>query len=255
MSLHKNLMLSTLVAASMLPALGYTQAAIPIQSSGALIVVPASGEVRRANDQAMVTFTLEEQDKDKAAAASRVNARMKQGSDIVKATDPQAQLKTRGYYTYPVYADEPISPQPRSASKPRQPIGWRVGQSLEVTTVNLAGLPKTVAAAQRILAVNGIQFSLTEASVKKADDQRIAAAYRNLTERIVAVATAMGRNPADAVLDTVDFEASGAYAPAAAPKAMMRAAAMQDAAQVEEPSFEPGETSLSMQVVGKVRFK
>jgi hypothetical protein len=35
----------------------------------------------------------------------------------------------------------------------------------------------------------------------------------------------------------------------------MRAASMNDAAPVEEPSFEPGETTLNMRVVGKVRFK
>ena len=29
------------------------------------------------------------------------------------------------------------------------PIGWRVGQYLEVKTTNLAGLPKTTAAAQK----------------------------------------------------------------------------------------------------------
>lgn len=255
MPLHKNLLLSTLVAASLMPLAAQAQTLAPIQSSGALIVVPASGEVRRPNDQATVTFTVEEQDKDKAAAASRVNAKMKQGGDIVKGADPQAQLRTRGYYTYPVYPDEPVQPQPRTTGKPRQPIAWRVGQTLEVTTVSLVNLARTVAAAQRVLAVSGIQFSLTEASVKKADEQRIAAAYRNLSERIAAIAAAMGRNPADAVLDTVDFEASGAYAPSAAPKAMMRSAAMQDAVQIEEPSFEPGETSLSMQVVGKVRFK
>jgi predicted secreted protein len=67
----------------------------------------------------------------------------------------------------------------------------------------------------------------------------------------------MGRKVGDAVLDTVDFEGSGNYAQReqayAAPMAMRMKAA--DAVEVAEPSFEPGETTLQMQVVGKVRFK
>lgn len=223
-----------------------------VQTSGTLVVVPASGEVKQANDEARLTFSIEEQDKDKALAASRVNQKMKQGMDIVRREDPQAVLTTRGYYTYAVYPED----QPRTAStKPRQPIGWRVGQSLEVKTTNLNGLSKTVASTQRVLALNGINFGLTEATEKRLDAQRIDVTYKNLTERIASIARAMGRNPADAVLDTVDFEGSGNYVPqnAAAPK-MMRSA-MADSASVEEPSFEPGETTLTMQVVGKVKFR
>ena len=224
-----------------------------VQTAGTLVVVPAYGEVKHVNDEARITLMIEEQDKDKAAAASRVNQKMKQGAEIVKREDPQAILKTRGYYTYPVYPED----QPRPNNKLRQPAGWRVGQYLEVTTTSLGNLPKTVAAAQKILALNGLQFGLSDATARQLDQKRIDATYRNLTERIAAIAKAMGRNAADAVLETVDFEGSGAYAQNEAAPQMksMSAAAMQQAAQVEEPSFEPGETALQMRVVGKVKFK
>ena len=228
------------------------QAQPAAQTSGTLVIVPGYGEVKQANDEARATLMIEEQDKDKAAAASRVNLKMKQGTDIVRKEDPQAVLKTRGYYTYPVYADDPV--QPRQSNRSRQPVSWRVGQYLEVTTSNLAGLPKTIAAAQRILALNSLHFGLTEATSRKLEEQRIASAYRNLTDRVAAVAKAMGRNPSDAVMETVDFEASGAYAQDAAPTAKAMRAPM-EAMQVEEPSFEPGETTLGMRVVGKVRFR
>jgi predicted secreted protein len=230
----------------------FAHAQPPLQTSGTLVVVPASGTVKHANDEATLTFMVEEQDKDKAVAASRVNQKMKQGSEIVKKSDPDALLKTKGYYTYAVYPDA----QPRSSSsKPRQPIGWRVGQYLEVKTGNLKNLPKMTAAAQSVLALNGIHFGLAEATAKKMDAQQIAATYQNLNERIVAIAKAMGRNPNDAMLETVDFEGSGNYVPQnmSAPKMMRAAVAEADA--VEEPSFEPGETSLTMRVVGKVRFR
>jgi uncharacterized protein len=228
-------------------------AQVPLQTAGTLVIVPAYGEVRQANDEAHVTLMVEEQDKDKAVAASRVNQKMKQGIEIVKREDPQAKLSTRGYYTYPVYPDDQL----RQNHKPAQPASWRVGQYLEVVTTNLGALPKTVAAAQRLLALNGLQFGLTEAASKKLDQKRIEATYRNLTERIAAISTAMGRNIADTTIDTVDFEASGAYAPqeGASLKTMMRPAAMPAATPVEEPSFEPGETTLHLRVVGKIRFR
>jgi len=137
----------------------------------------------------------------------------------------------------------------------RQPSGWRVGHYLEVKTSNLAGLPKLVAATQRTLAVNGLQFGLSDTTAKKLDAQRIEATYKNLTERIASIARAMGRNPADAVVDTVDFEGSGNYAQEAAAPKMMRASMAADTSSVEEPSFEPGETTLTMRVVGKVKFR
>lgn len=227
----------------------FAQTRIP--SSGTLVIVPAFGEVRQANDQAVLTLMVEEQDKDKAVAASRLNQKMRQGMDIVRKADAQAILTTRSYYTYPVYSEEPLRP----ANKARQPSGWRVGQYLEVKTSNLAGLPKTVAAAQSVLAVSALQFGLADATAKKLDALRIAETYKNLTERIVSIAHAMGRNPADAVLDTIDFEGSGNYAQEVVAPKMMRAAMSADAAPVEEPSFEPGETTLSMRAVGKVRFR
>lgn len=225
----------------------------PAQTSGTLVIVPAYAEVKQANDEAHVVFSIEEQDRDKVLAASRANQKMKQGVEILKREDPLGVLQTRGYYTYPVYADE----QPRPVGKQRQIIGWRVGQYLDMKTSAVERLPKTVAAAQKILSLNGVQFGLSEAATKKLDAKRIEAAYGNLGERIAAIAKAMGRNPAEAVIETVDFEASGAYAQneAVAPRAAMFAAGAESKVQVEEPNFEPGESILRMQVVGKVRFK
>lgn len=238
-------------------------AAVPAfaqSTSGTLVIVPATGEVVHANDLAVATFGVEEQDKDKALAASRINQKMKDGVAILRAADPQASLKTQGYYTYPVYAEQPrnlsgalIQPAPKPVI-----VGWRVGQYVQVKTMNLAALPKTVAAAQALLSFNSINFGLAPATVKKVDEERIAATYANLNERIASIATAMGRSRADAVLDTVDFEATGRYAvEGQAPESanFYRSAPAPAPTPVAEPSLEPGETTLQMNLVGKVRFK
>jgi uncharacterized protein YggE len=163
--------MKSLAAAAALAVAGIASAQT-LPTNGALVVVPAFGEVKHANDQAVVILAIEEQDKDKTAAASRVNQKMKQGAELVKKADPQASLKTQGYYTYPVYPDERPLPNGQPP-KVRVPTAWRVGQYLQVTTTSLDKLPKTVAAAQGILTLNGIQFGLTPETTKQLDDQRI----------------------------------------------------------------------------------
>lgn len=226
-------------------------------TAGTMVVVPAFGEVTHPNDEALAHFMIEEQDKDKTVAASRVNQKMKQGTEIIRREDPQAKLKTYGYYTYPVHSE--IRPLPNGTMPKANIVGWRVGQYLEVKTKNLDGLPKTTAAAQKLLGLNGLNYGLSPETTKKLDEQRIAVTYRNLSERIASIAKAMGRQPAEAVIDTVDFEGSGNYAggPQQAEVSSMRAMKGQaaDAGQVPEPSFEPGETTLQMRLVGKVKFK
>jgi uncharacterized protein YggE len=224
--------------------------AYAVQTNGAEIKVAASGEVIAPNDQALVTLTIEEQDKDKASAASRVNQKMNKGIDLVKKNDGQAVLKTQGYFTYPVYSET----EPR-AGQSRQIVGWRVGQSLAVTTTNIANLSKTVAAVQGTLALNGIQFSLSPATQKKQDAALIEDAYKNLIGRVEVIARAMGRNPQDAVLDTVNMVAEGGGDVMPRAYAMRAEAAMAKDMAVVEPSFEPGESVLTMEIVGKVKLK
>lgn len=233
-----------------------------VPTTGTLVIVPAFGEVRHVNDEATVVFSVEEQDKDRALATARVNQKMKQGTEIVRREDPQAELKTVNYYTVPVYPEVPDGPRPLSAQAQaarRIPIGWRVGQSLEARTRNLANLPKTVAASQKVLNLAGIDYHLSPGLTKQLDDERIAATWRNLNERIASIARAMGRSVNEAVVDTVDFEGSGNYVQNYAPMAqrvtVTGSAVRKQEESMPEPSFEPGETTLQMRLVGKVRFR
>jgi uncharacterized protein YggE len=258
MSLPKSILVASLVLAADAGAQTLPAPASAPSTAGTMVIVPANGEVRHANDQATVTFAVEEFDKDKAAAAARVNRKMKEGTEIVRRADPKAELKTQGYYTYPVYPEPPLQPLPASRMPVKPvPSGWRVGQYLEVKTTNLAELSKTAAAAQKVLQINGINFGLAPATEKLLDDRRIAETYRNLNERIVSIARAMGRQPADAVIDTMDFEGSGNYGGRPEMQSVMVSGSRMKAADQEmsEPSFEPGETTLQMRLVGKVKFK
>jgi uncharacterized protein len=246
-----------LVLLAALVAVNAAHAQTAPSTSGTLVVVPASAEVTHANDEAVITFTVEEQDKDKTAAAARVNRKMREGTDIVRRADPSAQLKTQGYYTVPVYPDQP-QPQPQpmqGVQRPPVPVAWRVGQTLEVRTRSLSTLEKTAAAAQKVMAIGNVNFGLAKETERRLDEQRIAETYRDLNQRIGFIANAMGRKPSDAVIDTIDFEGSGNYAPGQRQVMMYAAPRAKNAEQMPEPSFEPGETTLQMRLVGKVKFK
>lgn len=224
------------------------QAAVAQQTKGVTVALTGAGEVRADNDQAVASFFIEEQDKDKAAAASRVNQKMKQGTEILKKLDPDGKYATHGYYTYPIYQE------PTAANKTRTLTGWRVGQYLELTTKNLLQLPANVAAVQSVLALNGLNFGLAPDTTKNLEAKRLTAAYDNVQEKVQIVARAMGRNPAEASIESLDFDAANNHLQ---PQPRMFAAVspmMAKVNAVEETSFEPGQTVLSATVAAKIRF-
>ena len=214
------------------------------QTKGTIVSISGTGEVRADNDQAHVSFFIEEQDKDKDAAASRVNQKMKQGTEILKKMDPDGKYATRGYYSYPVYAE---------TNKSRTISGWRVGQSLELTTTLIEQLPTTAAAVQQVLALNGISFGLSEVTTKSLEARRLEAAYKNLQERVQIIARAIGRDPADATFESLDVDSANTHF-LPQPRMFAAAAQMAKGAPVQETSFEPGETVLNATLVAKIKF-
>ena len=216
-------------------------------TNGTLVSVSGVGEASAENDQAKATFFVEEQDKDKGVAAGRVNQKMRDGTELLKKMDPDGKFATRGYYSYPVYADQV------SSSKSRNLVGWRIGQYLDLTTKNIQQLPASVAAVQQNLALNGLIFSLSDEVAKNLEAKRLEAAYKNLQERVQVIARAMGRNPAAAAIENLDFDgASNHFQPQ--PRMFAATSMMAKGTAVQETSFEPGDTTLSATVTAKIRF-
>jgi len=220
--------------------------------SGTVITLAGNAEIKADNDQAIVTFFIEDQDKDKAVAASRVNQKMRFGTELIKKEDPQAELRTRGYYTYPVYSDDmKVAGQPPK----HQLVGWRSGQYLEVKTQNLKQLSTTTAAAQSVLALNGVHFGLSDGAVAKLESERIAAGYKDFTDKLTMITHAMGKKPEDIVIESLDFDNAGSMIRPMAMAAPLMQRMSVAAPPVEVPSFEPGYTSLSIHIAGKLRLK
>jgi predicted secreted protein len=207
---------------------------------GTLVTISAAAELEATNDEALASFYLEVQDADLARAQSQLNQRVAEGVATLKRADPKARTETAGYGSYPIYA----------AGGGRKIVGWRVRQSVNLRTTELAALPKTVAAGQQQLALGGIAFRLSRAARDRLDAELIQRAYANLSARIAAAAQAMGVPPTRVRVEEVNFGARSEGPPIVP---MARTMAM-SAESVAEPSFDAGQSTQRLDVTAKVRF-
>jgi predicted secreted protein len=237
----KNLLLSAMFASAPMA----VAEVLPTENS--LVTVTAVGTVTAPNDEAQLVFGYEEQGKDKAALASNVNLRLKQGIAALKKANPNARLALDSYRTYAVYDEALAHVQKRDAQK----IGWRVSQQVRLVTGDFAALPATVASAQKILALESVNFGLSEETMKKLEQRRVEAAYRSLEEQVAFIAGAMRRPVGDAKLESLDF----AGPPVERVYVTGSKISRKDLGEVEEPNLQPGETKLELRASAKVRFK
>lgn len=219
--------------------------ALPTENS--LVTVTAVGSVTAPNDEARLVFGYEEQGKDKAALASSVNLRLKQGIAALKKANPNARVSLDSYRTYAVY-DETLA---RAQKRDAQQIGWRVSQQVRLVTGDFAALPSTVAAAQKVLALRSVNFGLSEETTKKLEQRRVEAAYQSLEQQVAFIAGAMRRPVSDAKLESLDFGDQPYQRVEVTGSSLRR----EDIGEVEEPSLQPGETRLELRASAKVRFK
>ncbi len=241
---------SIILAASAL--LGAAVSAAPsMTTSGVIIMVPVTGEVRHVNEEVNATFQAGSTKKDKAEATSEVSRKMKEGVAILRARNPAAVLQTAAFRFYPLHKKTKLGSFEEPDRVP-EVIGWEVTQRVTLVTQDMAGLPKTSAALQGTLDLVTLNFHLTSETTRKLDDLRTMTAYQRLNERIESFAKAMGKSMGDATLESVSIDGAGEtnhFDRVEVTGSKIRRDEM------AEPVFEAGETTLSMRLIGKVRFK
>jgi uncharacterized protein len=222
-----------------LPAFAQLQAP-PLPATGTLVLMTGSAELELANDEALASFFYEAQDADLTRAQSLVNKRVADGTAALKRADPEAKIETSGYGSYPVY----------STGAQRAIVGWRVRQGVSLRTSNLTALPQTVAAAQPLLAVAGIDFRLSKGAREKVESHLIQQATANLNARFAAAAQALNVPASRVRIEEVNFGArEGGPQPM-----MMRSTAMAQEQAVPAPAFEAGRSIERLTVSGKARL-
>lgn len=208
---------------------------------GTLILMTGQAEVEVANDEASVSFYVEQQDADLTKAQSVVNQRIAEATAAIRRADPKGEVQTSGYSSYPVYRND----------AGRKPVGWRVRQGVTLRTSELAALPRTVAAAQAHAALGGIDFRLSKAARERVEGELIQRAIANLNARVAAVAQSMNVPAARIRTEELNFGVQQIERPVM--MAMARSAPMAAEAMVE-PQFEAGRSAQQMNVTARLRF-
>ncbi len=230
-----------LAAVALAATAAHAQPAPPPRFEGTLLMMNGAAEIEVANDEAALTFYLEVQEPDLARAQSQVNQRVAEGVAALKRADPKAQVETSGYGSYPVY----------QSGSGRKIVGWRVRQSVNLKTTDLASLPKTVAAGQQYLALGGIDFRLSRAARERVEGELIQRAIANVNARVAAAAQALNVPAARLRIEELNFGIPTGGRPPVIAMARMSAA---PADSVAEPQLDAGQSLQQVTVAAKVRL-
>jgi predicted secreted protein len=197
----------------------------------------ASAEVE--NDLMTATLAVQQEDKDPAILADKVNVTM---AWAVKQLRPFGSLtvQTRDYQTYPRY----------DTSQSRRLIGWRASQTLQLETDDFEAAGKAIQQLQERLQVQSIRLSTKPATRKAAADKLIGEALTAFKDRARLVQQNMGATTFK-VLE-VDIQTGQGSVPTFEARAEM--ADMMRSSVATEPVVEAGTSRVSVQVFGRVQL-
>ncbi len=218
------------------------------------LLIAGTSSLKIKNDRAVAWFSITEEAKDKEVAASAVNKRAKLVLDQLRTDYKEVEVTTPAYSVEAVEEEVETQIAPNKKTMKSQRIGWRVRQSVNMRTTTLEILPKLISEFQQKMELDSLGFELSEAAHKRAEKDRLDAAYQNLFERMHVVAQIMGKRSADFLIESIDFdglESAGRYRNvdiSASSPAYGRGRKF-------EPSFEPGTTNVQGRVEARVRMK
>ncbi|MBC3882060.1 SIMPL domain-containing protein [Undibacterium sp. LX40W] len=216
------------------------------------LLIAGTSSLKFKNDRAVAWFSITEEGKDKEVAASAVNKRAKLILDQLKTNYQEVEVTTSSYSVESIEEEVETQISPTKKTLKSQRIGWRVRQSVSMRTTALDTLPKLISEFQQKMELDSLGFELSEAAQKRAEKDRLDAAYQNLFERMNVVAQIMGKKSADFLIDSIDFDGiesrSGRYQTVTVSASSVRRKGF-------EPSFEPGTTNVEARVEARVRMK
>jgi predicted secreted protein len=197
-----------------------------------VVTVTASANRSVPNDRMHAVLRAEAEDADAVKAASAVNARMARALARAKAS-PGVQTSTSSYTTY------------QSGDPTKGPVRWRVAQSLDVTGSDFVAMAALVSALQAEdgLLVSGVNFSVSPAALRAAEDALVQQAIRGWQQRAQIAAQAFGSATWRTGRVTVQTSE-----PDGGPRPLMRVQAMSAAQPV---SVEAGNTEVTVTVTGE----
>jgi len=212
-----------------------------VPAAEAEMVLPATAQLSFPNDQACLTFTVEEESENLAEIQSKVNATMAEGQKAIQNFSSLAKIENNGYSASPIWTN----PKKGEAAKIQ---GWTVSQSIKVTTPDVQGVASLVQIAQEAnLALQGVRFSMTKQAKAEADDKLLNSALQQLDHRVNTIVQAMNLPKTAVKFKKLDFQNNPIDQVSTTRSMFLKASASNS---VSRPVFEAGSTTLSLTVSG-----
>ena len=198
------------------------------------------------NDEAQMNWSVSAQAKTLKEATSQAVKAMNEGLSQIKTVSDALKLQTQSMNSYPVYGEVKGNETPKI-------VAWRVSQSLEVIAPDVQLVPAVIEKVNGTLALNGLNFKVSDAARAKYDESLYKLAVADATQRAVWIAQSVGSDAGKVELQSLRFNSSATPRPI---NLMMRAPAkaMMDSA-VPAPSVEAGTSELNLTVSAEVLIK
>jgi predicted secreted protein len=130
----------------------------------------AQSEREIPNDQLTVILAVEEEGKEAAKIANKINQDMKWALNKIKPNE-KVESRTLSYNTHPVYDKRTV-------------VAWRATQQLELKSTDITSLSELVGDLQERLQVKNMSFSPTKETRKRYEDELIDEAMVEFKQRV-----------------------------------------------------------------------
>lgn len=209
---------------------GASQAAETPANKLAQVHFTVSAETQVANDRVVAVLYAERQGESLAPLTRTLNKTV--AAALSEARDaPGVRARTLDYRTSPVYRD-------------RRLIGWRVRQALRLESADVGSLSTLIGRLQKKLAVQSINYVLSPAARKRAEDGLVADVLAAFQRRAEQVAKALGGGYRILRIDL------GGGAPPPRPYPLRSATLMAEGASA--PALQPGNRPVRLSATGSI---
>lgn len=217
-----------------------------LAEKGLTLNVNGVASITVPNDEAQMNWSVSAQAKTLKEATSQAVKAMNEGLSQIKTVSDALKLQTQSMNSYPVYGEVKGNETPKI-------VAWRVSQSLEVVAPDVQLVPAVIEKVNGTLALNGLNFKVSDAARAKYDESLYKLAVADATQRAVWIAQSVGSDAGKVELQSLRFNSSATPRPI---NLMMRATGktMMDSA-VPSPSVEAGTSELNLTVSAEVLIK
>ncbi len=187
-----------------------------------------------ANDWAVATIGVTEEDSDSARLADRVNETMRWALETAKKAKG-VEVRSGGYQTHPVHD--------RSGKIER----WRASQDLRLASGDVEALSKLLGVLQSRLLLRGVSFGVAPETQREVEKELVTEALAAFRARAKQVSGDLGARDHAIVNVNIDTPRHGGPRP--------MAMEMRSAKAVAPPAFESGESTLGVNVHATIELE